>query len=241
MGDSRAAIEIRGVWKTFGGSGGRAALRDVNISVMDGDFYFLLGPNGSGKTTLLNVILGLVAPDAGRVAIFGEDPNRRRDILKRVNFIPANRVQHPCLTVRETLLSYAKLYGAPASVVDELIDFFDLGELAHRRWWTLSTGEQCRVMLAKALVNRPSVLLLDEPTLGLDPKVARGVREELRALNGRGLTILSTTQNMAEAEELAETVGFIKGGRVLDERRKAEVAREYGSLEEYWLELEGKG
>jgi len=216
-------------------------LRDVNLEVKRAEFFALLGPNGSGKTTLLNVVLGLIVPDSGMVRVFGRDPNDRKwNVLRRVNFLPALRNQLLQFTVKETLMSYAKLYGAPESRVDEVIESFDLTRLARRKWWMLSTGEQHRVTLAKALVNQPELLLLDEPTMGLDPKITREVRSKLLDFYKRGVTIFFATQNMAEASELASTVAFIKNGQVLDVRETSDVIESYGGLEEYWFELEGR-
>jgi len=216
------AIEVRELRKTFVAGWftkrKKEALKGVNLSVPEGAFWGLLGPNGAGKTTLLSVIANLVIPEQGEVRVLGRDLRRNAgEIRRRINLSSGHANFLWSLNVRENLEYYAMLYGLSGSrrrkKVDELLDLFDLQVFAKVRFEELSTGTKQKLSLAKSLVNDPSLLLLDEPTVGLDPDVARRIRETIRRLHGeRGTTILMTTHNMKEAETLCGRIAFIKDG-----------------------------
>ena len=218
------AIEVKGLKKTFV-SGWlkkrrKEALRGVNLSVPEGVFWGLLGPNGAGKTTLLSVISNLLLPEQGEVRVFGKDLRKNAaDICSRMNLSSGHANFLWSLNVRENLEYYAMLYGLSGKKrrqrVERLLDLFDLGEFARVRFDELSTGTKQKLSLAKSLVNDPALLLLDEPTVGLDPDVAHRIREAIRRLHReKGATILMTTHNMREAEILCDQVAFIKEGTI---------------------------
>ena len=218
------AIEVTELRKTFVSGWFRKrkkeALRGVNLSVPEGVFWGLLGPNGAGKTTLLSVIANLLIPEQGEVRVLGKDLRRNAGAVRpRINLSSGHANFLWSLNVRENLEYYAMLYGLSGSRrrqrVDDLLALFDLKDFAKVRFEELSTGTKQKLSLAKSLVNEPALLLLDEPTVGLDPDVAHRIREAVRRLHReRGTTILMTTHNMKEAETLCERIAFIKDGRI---------------------------
>jgi ABC-2 type transport system ATP-binding protein len=231
------ALRTKGISKSFREKGRVVqALRNVSLEVEDGAMFALLGPNGSGKTTLVRIVLTLLIPDRGEVRIFGRDPFKQRSVLGEVNFVPAEK-PHPHLSVESFMLSYAKLYEVDESRARALIEEFKLEGLARKPCWTLSTGEASKLSLAKALLNHPRLLLLDEPMAGLDPKAREEIRKRLVGLNREGITIFFTTHDMLEVERLAGRIAFIKQGKVLDVREKQEIVRRFGSVESYWMRL----
>ena len=216
------AIEAKGLKKTFV-SGWlkkrrKEALRGVDLSVPEGAFWGLLGPNGAGKTTLLSVIANLLIPEQGEVRVLGRDLRRNAGaVRRRINLSSGHANFLWSLTVKENLEYYAMLYGLSGNRrrqrVEELLELFDLQAFAKVRFEELSTGTKQKLSLAKSLVNDPALLLLDEPTVGLDPDVARRIRDSVQRLHReRGTTLLMTTHNMKEAETLCEQIAFIKDG-----------------------------
>lgn len=216
------AIEISSVSKKFKDKGKRFyALRDVSFSVRNREIFGLLGPNGSGKTTLLNIIMNVLVPDTGYVKILGKDPNRDRDVLEEINFVSGDARFHWALTVSNILNFYGMVYRLGKEErekrIERLAKVFGAGELLTRRFFTLSTGEKMRVMLAKAVINKPKIILMDEPTLGLDPDISITVRNEIRKASRKfKTTILLTSHYMYEVEELADRIAFINKGSIID-------------------------
>jgi len=218
------AIEVRELHKTFVAGWftkrRKEALRGVNLSVPEGVFWGLLGPNGAGKTTLLSVIANLLIPEQGEVRVLGNDLRKNAGaVRRRINLSSGHANFLWSLTVRENLEYYAMLYGLSGNKrrqrVEDLLALFDLQEFARVRFEELSTGTKQKLSLAKSLVNDPALLLLDEPTVGLDPDVAHRIRDAVQRLHReRGTTILMTTHNMKEAEILCERIAFIKDGRI---------------------------
>jgi ABC-2 type transport system ATP-binding protein len=219
------AIEARDVVKTFRAGWIRRretqALGGVSLDVPRGLIFGLLGPNGAGKTTLLSIFATLLRPDAGRVTVLGHDiladptPLRRR-----LNMASGNASFLWSLRVGEILAFYGRLYGLSGGKlrrrVGALIELCELTAHQGVPYNELSTGLKQRLALAKALVNEPELLFLDEPTLGLDPDVSVRVRRHVAELRRQhGMTIVLTTHYMREAEELADEIAFIKGGRIL--------------------------
>src|SRR6266545_4764863 len=233
-------LEVRGLAKRFGPV---AAVRGIDITVEAGEVVGLLGPNGAGKTTTLHMVLGLVTPDAGRVLLFGRDlATHRTEVLSQVNFA-AGYVNLPGqLTVEENLIAFAHLYGLrqPRRRVIEVMELLELGELRRRRVRLLSSGQQTRVQLAKALVNEPRLLVLDEPTASLDPDVGDRVRELLlRLAREAGRAMLITSHNMREIERMCDRIAFMQAGQIVASGSAAELASEYGvdDLEEVFLRV----
>jgi ABC-2 type transport system ATP-binding protein len=218
------AVEIEGLKKTFTSGVFRRrkkeALKGVDLCVPEGAFWGILGPNGAGKTTLLSILSNLLIPEQGKVKIFGQDLRTHgREIGARMNLSSGHANFFWSMTVRQNLDYYARLYGLPkkkrTAKVGGLIELFDLNDFAGIRFDLLSTGTKQKLSLAKALLNDPDLLLLDEPSVGLDPDVARRMRHFIAGLHReKKTTILLTTHNMQEAETLCEEVAFIRDGTI---------------------------
>ncbi|HYP35124.1 MAG TPA: ABC transporter ATP-binding protein, partial [Stellaceae bacterium] len=219
------------------------AIDGISFTVRRGVTAALLGGNGAGKTTTLSILLGLLLPTAGRVRVLGEDMLRHRyRVLPRMNFSsPFVDLPHR-LTVRQNLLIYARLYGLPRrrERINRLADDLQIGEFLERPAGKLSAGQKTRVALAKALLNEPELLLLDEPTASLDPDTGDWVRGYLEGYRERtGATILMASHNMAEVERLCSEVMMMKAGRIVDRGSPEALIDRYGrtNLEEVFLHI----
>lgn len=201
------------------------AVRDLTLRVGEGEVYGLLGPNGSGKSTTLKVLLGLVAPTKGRAAIFGQD-SREYTSRRDVGFLPENPYFYKFLTAEETLRFYGKICGmggkALKARIDELIELVGLADARHRRVGGYSKGMLQRIGLAQALIQDPRLIVLDEPTAGVDPVGSRQIRDLILDLKKRGKTVLLTSHLLEQVQEVCDRVGIMARG---------EMVRE-GSLEE---------
>lgn len=219
------------------------ALDGVSFTVGRGEIVGLLGPNGAGKTTTINALLGVLEPTSGRVRIDGIDiAKERARALGRTNFAAVYAALPGNLTVAQNLRFFGLLYGIGAlrARAEELLAEFDLTQLRDTRCGLLSSGEQTRAALAKALLNRPTLLLLDEPTASLDPSAARTVREKIRALAARdGCGILWTSHNMYEVQAVCDRVLFLSHGKVLLQGTPDSLPREHGAanLEELFIRI----
>jgi len=219
------------------------AVEGVSFEVHRREVVGLLGPNGAGKTTTINMILGVLSPTAGSVRIGGIDLARERArALASVNFSAVYASLPGNLTVTENLRFFGLVYGIPqlGRRVAELLRQFDLERLRDTKCGLLSSGEQTRVALAKALLNRPRLLLLDEPTASLDPAAAQTVRARIRSLAVEtGCGILWTSHNMYEVEEVCDRVLFLSHGRLLLEGDPRRLPSEHGAatLEELFIRL----
>jgi ABC-2 type transport system ATP-binding protein len=230
------AVEARDLRKTFksGWLGQRRteALRGASLQVPRGAIYGLLGPNGAGKTTLLSILATLLLPDSGSASILGHDVVREATaIRRRLNMASGNASFVWSLRPSEVLTFYGGLYGLHGKVLRErvemLIEQCELGPHRKTEYNALSTGLKQRLALAKALINEPEVLFLDEPTLGLDPDISIRLRAQIAALRReRGTTIILTTHYMREAEDLCDRIAFIKAGRILAEGTPDELKRQ---------------
>jgi len=220
----KLAVEMEEVHKTFVYGWPRKrqkhALRGVNLSVPEGALWGLLGPNGAGKTTLLSILSNLLTAEKGRVRVLGEDiRTSAMAVCHRINLSSGHANFPWSMTVQENLHYYAMLYGLWGKrrnqKVGELLDLFDLRDFARVPFDGLSTGTKQKLSLAKSLINDPELLFLDEPTVGLDPDVARRVRDSVQRIHDeKGTTILVTTHNMKEAEILCDKIAFIKEGTI---------------------------
>jgi len=222
---------------------GVAAVDDISFRLDPGSVTGLLGGNGAGKTTTIAMILGLVTPTSGSISVLGADmPRERYRVLHRMNF-ESPYVDLPTrLTVRQNLSVFAQLYGIPdiAGRVAELAADLDLGEFLDKWTGKLSSGQKTRVSLAKALLNKPEVLLLDEPTASLDPDVADWVRARLEQYRrDNNASILLASHNMNEVERLCDRVIIMKRGRIEDNDTPARLLARYGreDLEEVFLDV----
>ena len=224
------------------------AVDAISFSIAAGSITGLLGGNGAGKTTTIAMIMGLITPTSGRVTVLGADmPDERYRVLHRMNF-ESPYVEMPMrLTVRQNLTVFGMLYGVPdlAKRIRQLGEALDLTELLDRPTGKLSAGQKTRVSLAKALINSPDLLLLDEPTASLDPDTADWVRARLeRYCRERRATVLLASHNMAEVERLCERVIIMKQGRIEDDGTPTALLAHYGrrTLEEVFLDVaRGRG
>jgi len=224
------------------------AVDGVSFSIAPGSITGLLGGNGAGKTTTIAMIMGLLAPTSGRVTVLGAQmPRQRYQVLHRMNF-ESPYVEMPMrLTVRQNLRVFGMLYGVAnlADRIEELAEALDLSDLLDRPSGKLSAGQKTRVSLAKALINAPELLLLDEPTASLDPDTADWVRSWLeRYRRNRHATVLLASHNMSEIERLCERVIIMKKGRIEDDDTPARLLARYGrhTLEEVFLDVaRGRG
>ena len=237
---NQPAIQVSGLCKRFGEV---LAVDDVSFSVPAGTVVGLLGGNGAGKTTTIAMLLGLLLPTSGTVRVLGIDMLQDRyKALPRMNFSSPYLDLPQRLTIRENLTIYGRLYGVPklSARIAELAAALDLERLLSRQVGKLSAGQKTRVALAKALLNRPAVLLLDEPTASLDPDTAdwvRGLLERTRAETGA--TILLASHNMAEVERLCGDVLMMKQAKIVDRGSPAELIARYGrqTLEQVFLDI----
>jgi ABC-2 type transport system ATP-binding protein len=235
-----AAISVEGLGKTYGAV---VAVSGLSFAVHRRQTVALLGPNGAGKTTTMAMILGLLEPSAGTIRILGESmPKGRSRVLPRMNFTSPYVDLPQRLTVRQNLRVYAELYALarPRERISELAGAFDLEPFLDRPFGRLSAGQKTRVLLAKALINEPELLLLDEPTASLDPDTAdllRGYLEEYQARTHA--TVLLASHNMGEVERLAHHVLMLKAGGLIDQGSPAELLARYGrdDLEDVFLDI----
>ena len=210
------AIRIESLSKTY--AGGKQALRDVSFDVPRGQIFGLLGPNGAGKSTLINILAGLVVKTGGKVTIWGFDIDEHpRNAKRSIGVVPQEIIFDPFFTPRETLEIQAGLYGVPPSQrkSDELLAAMHLTDKAHAYSRTLSGGMKRRLLVAKAMVHSPPILVLDEPTAGVDVELRRQLWDHVRQLNAQGVTIVLTTHYLKEAEELCDRIAIIHHGRVI--------------------------
>ena len=237
---ARAALRVVKLCKSYGAM---IALDDVSFTVMPGEILGLLGPNGAGKTTTINMILGVLEPTAGSVQIAGIDlAKHRAQALARTNFAAVYAALPGNLTVSENLKFFGLLYGIESlrNRVDEMLEAFDLVQLRNTKCGLLSSGEQTRAALAKALLNKPQLLLLDEPTASLDPSAAQLIREKIKNLAVQeNCGILWTSHNMYEVEAVCDRVLFLSHGKVLLEGDPRLLPEAHGSatLEELFIRV----
>lgn len=206
---------------------GRRVLDGIDLALGAGETLALLGPNGAGKTSLMRLVAGRLAPDAGTVRIGGADPHRTGAARRAVGWVPQEIALYPRLTVAENLSVFAQLAGLPRrerrEAVEGALDLAELAPLAHRVVSTLSGGYQRRANIAAGLIGRPSLVLLDEPTNGVDLAARAAIHAVLLRLRERGTAILLATHDFPEAERLADRVAFLAQGRIVREGRLADL------------------
>jgi ABC-2 type transport system ATP-binding protein len=221
---SDAAISIRNLSKTY--KGGKQALTDVSLDVPTGQILGLLGPNGAGKSTTINILAGLVTKTSGSASIWGFDIDENpRNAKRSIGIVPQEIVFDPFFTPFEMLELYAGLYGVPKAERRsmELLRAVYLDDKAHAYARSLSGGMKRRLLVAKALVHNPPVLVLDEPTAGVDVELRQQLWEYVRALNASGTTVVLTTHYLEEAEQLCDRIAIINHGRVVANRPTREL------------------
>jgi ABC-2 type transport system ATP-binding protein len=242
-GDARgpeAAIVVAALAKSYGAV---AAVKGISFAVRAGTTTALLGGNGAGKTTTLSMLLGVLTPTAGAITVLGEDMLRHRHrVLPRINFTSPYVDLPKRLTVAENLHVFADLYGVrhARARIAEVADDCDLGELLARAYGSLSAGQRTRVSLAKAVLNEPEVLLLDEPTASLDPDIGDRMRTYLENYQRRtGCTMLLASHHMGEVERMCDDVIMLRAGLVVDQGSPQELVARYGrgNMEEVFLDV----
>lgn len=218
-----AAVSLQNLTRLFAVPWRRerlVAVRDLTLEVKEGEVYGLLGPNGSGKSTTLKMLLGLVKPTSGTASVFGHDS---RDFLARteVGFLPENPYFYKFLTGEETLRFYGKLCGLRGrpleSRIAELLNLVGLEEARHRRVGGYSKGMLQRIGLAQAIIQDPRLVVLDEPTAGVDPVGSRQIRDLILSLRDRGMTVLLTSHLLEQVQEVCDRVGIMARGRLMRE------------------------
>lgn len=233
-------LEVKGLTKVFNGT---TAVDDISFNVFEKEILGLIGPNGAGKTTTLQMLLGLTTPTRGEIRIFGLDLDKHREeILGKVNFSSSYISLPYSLTIWENLMVFSRLYGVerPKERISELLRIFEIYAIKDVPTRRLSSGQITRVCLCKALLNRPRVLFLDEPTASLDPDIADKTRTLLKKIKDEeGISILYTSHNMKEMEEMSDRVVFIDKGRILaiDEPEKILEKFKGETLEEVFLKV----
>jgi lipooligosaccharide transport system ATP-binding protein len=212
-----STLVARGLEKSYGGF---EAVRGVDFDIFSGECFGFLGPNGAGKTTTMKMIYGAVIPTGGELSVAGLDVYRNeRQIKRRIGVVPQENNLDDELEVRENLLIYGRYYDLPRKTVfqrtDELLDFVQLSDKVDARVEQLSGGMKRRLLIARALINDPEIVVLDEPTTGLDPQARHLVWDRLRALTGEGKTLVLTTHYMEEAARLCDRLVIMEGGRII--------------------------
>jgi ABC-2 type transport system ATP-binding protein len=223
------------------------ALNNCSLSVRTGEFYGLLGPNGAGKTTAISLLTGQFAPDAGSILIMGMELQQHPETIKQVTgLVPQDIALYDKLTARENLVFFGRLYGlAGRQLLDriaECLEFAALCDHGDRQVTTFSGGMKRRLNLAAGLLNRPEILFLDEPTVGIDAQSRHLIHKQLADLNRGGTTILYTTHYMEEAQEMCSRIGIIDSGHLVRQGTPEQLLAESGSpnLEDLFLHLTGK-
>lgn len=218
----KLAIDVCGAIKRYGSF---AALQGVDLAIQEGEFFGLLGPNGAGKSTLINMLAGLVRPTAGTLHVLGEDVLKAPMKSKRLlGVVPQELVYDPFFTVRETLFLQAGYFGVKKTAsgwIEELMHELGLADKADANLRFLSGGMKRRVLIAQALVHRPPVVILDEPTAGVDVELRQSLWSFIKRLNQQGHTILLTTHYLEEAENLCRRIAMMRSGKIvaLDETK----------------------
>jgi ABC-2 type transport system ATP-binding protein len=219
------------------------AVKNINFKIVKGQTIGLLGPNGCGKSTTIGMLLGLIKPTSGNVIINGQNmENNRTNLLQKINFISPYIELPKKLTIEENLNVYGRLYGVKklGKKIIELMEVLKLTEFKKRKTGELSSGQKNRVALAKALINDPEILLLDEPTASLDPDVGDYVRSIIENFSSnKQKTILIASHNMNEVERLCDEVMMMKNGEIIDKGKSKDLITKHGrkNLEEFFLKI----
>ncbi|MBI5641054.1 MAG: ABC transporter ATP-binding protein [Nitrospirae bacterium] len=236
-------VTARGLTKDYGRL---RAVDNIDVEIMKGECFGFLGPNGAGKTTAMGVIYCFMPPTSGKVMVFGMDVTEKPSLIKaKIGVMPQDDNLDPDLSVLENLIVYARYFDIPkkvsSSLVRELLAFVELEEKADVNIRDLSGGMKRRLLLARALINEPDLLILDEPTVGLDPHSRHAVWDRMSHLKSRGTTLLLTTHYMEEAEKICDRVAIMDTGRIIAVDSPAHLTAVHGgTLEDVYLSLTGR-
>lgn len=193
------------------------AIKNLTFSVNEGEVFGFLGPSGAGKTTTIKLLTSQLIPSRGEVKVFGKEVYaNKKDMFKNIGVLSDNSGVYDRLSVWDNLMLYANIYGAPKKNVEEILEKVDLSEAAKKEAKKLSKGMKQRLMIARAVLHKPKLLFLDEPTASLDPGTALEIHRLLRKLNKEGTTIFLTTHNMEEADKLCSRVAFLNAGEIVE-------------------------
>jgi lipooligosaccharide transport system ATP-binding protein len=243
MADSTSIVRVQGLVKDYGGF---RAVDGMDFCIAAGECFGFLGPNGAGKTTVMRVISCFLPPTSGTVTVFGRDVTREPSAIKaRMGVMPQEDNLDLDLSVVDNLIVYARYFDIPkktsAPLAEALLSFVELHERGRAKIKDLSGGMKRRLMLARALINSPELMVLDEPTTGLDPHSRHAVWDRLNHLKSRHTTLLLTTHYMEEAERLCDRVAIIDRGKVVTiDTPQILMERHGGNLEEVYLKLTGR-
>lgn len=211
------AVEINKISKTFGSI---QALKDITFSFNKGEIFGLLGPNGAGKTTLVRILTTILEPDSGSVKLFGRDiTKKRKGIREIIGYVPASIILYPHLSAKENLINAASLYGidkkSANQIIEKLLKKFDMWEWRDEKIKNFSSGMAQKINICRGILHDPKLLILDEPTNGLDPKSRQVVRDFILEINENGTTVLLTTHVMWSVEEICKRVAIIDKGKLI--------------------------
>ena len=236
------AIELRGIKHRYDTD---EVLHGIDLTIEHGEIFGFLGHNGAGKTTAINVLTTLVVPTAGSARVCGYDVvEQRRDVTQCIGYLPSEVRLYPHMTAAENLEFFAKLSGvsAPRQAVAETLEYLDASDLANRRLGTFSSGMRQRIGIAQAVIHRPQVLFLDEPTAGLDPLGVRQLRETIQRLNqDLGMTVFMNTHLLSEVARVCTTIGVLNHGNLIYKDSIEETTRRFpdeASLEDIYALME---
>jgi lipooligosaccharide transport system ATP-binding protein len=236
-------ISARGLTKYYGSL---KAVDNIDFEILQGECFGFLGPNGAGKTTVIRILYCFMPPTSGEVKVFGMNVSEKPSQIKfRIGVMPQDDNLDPDLSVFENLVVYARYFDIPkpasSGIAWELLAFLELKEKAKVNIKTLSGGMKRRILLARALINNPELLILDEPTTGLDPHSRHSVWEKLNHLKAKNTTLLITTHYMEEAEKLCDRVAIMDSGRIITIDSPASLMNLHGgNLEDVYLKLTGR-
>lgn len=240
-------VEVSGLKKIYRGSR-KAAVEDLNFAVRERDVFGLLGPNGAGKSTTIMALCGLLKIDGGRISVFGRDARRQGgEIRRRIGVAPQEIALFPSLTAAENLSYFGRMYGLDGSTIrrqaDRLLELFGLAEKAHARVARFSGGMKRRLNLITALLHSPRLLILDEPTSGVDVQSRKMILDYLLALNAEGVTIIYSSHLLEEAERVCSRFAILDEGRLIADGSLTDLlagSGGSGSLEQMFLRFTGR-
>ncbi len=238
MQENTLVVQVKNLTKNFGD---RCAVDSVSFTVAMGECLGFLGPNGAGKTTTIKMMLGLVQKSAGTITVLGADiPRQQKEAKRLMGVVPQADSLDPDLTVLENLFTYASYFHIPRKTArekaEELLDFFALSNRAHEIIDTLSGGQRRRLLLARALMNEPQLLILDEPTVGLDPQARHLIWQRLEVLQERGTTMMLTSHYMEEVERLSSRVLILDQGTIVAQGKPQQLITEFVGIDVFEVE-----